>query len=371
MQITQVELYPVETRRRNGDRNHHVALLIDTDTNITGLGEFSDLSHKPAVMPDLDDLQAVLNQVLVGIDPTNLTRVEELLTEKFPRVAKSGLVNVGIETACHDITAKSLDVSLSEFLGGAKRDRIPICYPIFRTQSVDEVPRQLEYVEMASDRGFDAIRYYFGADLDADERFLSEVEEQFGGAIQVKSLDASGRFTWKEALSAYNRLERFDFIHLESPVPRDDVDGLARVTERIDRPVSEHVHSLPYALELIEHKAVDIINSSLTNIGGIRNMRRLHGLADAVGIDCLVGTTQEMSIGTAAQAQTAAVAECPIRHSDPVGPFLYTEDVVNERVQYEDGHLIVPDGPGLGLEVDRDKLADLHSPLTMVEDGHD
>jgi hypothetical protein len=112
--------------------------------------------------------------------------------------------------------------------------------------------------------------YYFGADLDADGRFLEELEAAYGDEVAVKSLDAGGRFDWKEALSAYDRLSRFEFTHPESPVPGEDVDGLARVTERVDRPVSEHASSIPCALELIDRKAVDGFNVSLVRIGGIR-----------------------------------------------------------------------------------------------------
>ena len=366
MEITDIELHPVATRRRNDVLTFHGILEVGTDAGITGLGEVSDLSHAPAFMPDVEDLQASLNDHLVGADPTNLTDMEATLDGAFPRRGTSKLVHAGVEIACHDIIGKALDISVSEYLGGPTRDRIPICYPIFRMQEMDEVPQQLEYVEMALEHGFDTIRFYFGDNLEADIHFLNRLEGEFGDSVQVKSLDASGRFTWKEALAAYDRLQDFEFQHIESPVPRDDVAGLARVTERIGHPVSEHVGSLQYAMELIDAKAVDIMNTSLSNAGGIRAVRRLHGLAEAAGIECLVGTTQELSIGTAAQAQTAAVAECPIRHSDPVGPFLYQNDVVADRVRYEDGSLLVPDGPGLGMELDRGQLDEHRQPLSST-----
>jgi L-alanine-DL-glutamate epimerase-like enolase superfamily enzyme len=367
MKVTEVELHPVATRRRNGSLNYHVTVLLHTDAGVTGLGEFSDLSHTPAMMPDLEDLAAYLDDLLGGVDPTNGTRVEETLAEPFPPVAKSAHVKVGLEIACHDAAAKALDVPLHQLLGGAKRDRIPICYPIFRTQSVEEVPQQLGYVEMALDAGFDAIRYYFGADLEADERFLSELEATFGDEVTVKSLDASNRFSWKEALSAYDRLDDYAFSILESPVPKDDIEGMARVTERVDRPVSEHIDSLSEAMTVIQRGAVDVFNVSLAGVGGVRAAQRVHDLAASAGVDCLVGTTQEMSIGTAAQAHVGATARCDLLRSDPVGAFLYTSDVVEERVQYEDGYLLVPDGPGLGMTVDEEKLAEHREPLSMLD----
>jgi muconate cycloisomerase len=367
MEVTDVELHPVATRRRTGSRNCHVVVLLHTDAGLTGLGEFSDLSHTPATMPDLADLQRYLGELFEGVDPTNLTRVEERLAESFPNVAQSRVIKAGLEIACHDLAAKAVDLPLCRFLGGPKRERIPICYPIFRTQSVDEVPEQLEHVRTALDNGFDAIRYYFGANLDADEQFLSELEATFGDEVTVKSLDASNRFTWKEGLAAYERLDGFEFTHVESPAPREDLEALGRVTERVDRPVSEHVRSLSEAVEMLDSKAVDILNVSLVGVGGIRTARRIHDLAAAMGADCLVGTTQELGIGTAAQAHAAAAAPCTIRRSDPAGPVLYTEDVLEDPLSYEDGYLEVPEGPGLGVELDEAKLEELHSPLSAGE----
>lgn len=374
MEITDVELHPVATRRRTDAVSHHVIILLRTDTEITGLGEVSDLSHVPAIMPDLVDLESYLNQQLRGLEPVDVTHVEEAMDESFPYAGPPKRVKTGVEIACYDAAAKMLDLPLYRFLGGAKRERIPISYPVFRIENVAEVPRRLDRVEMALDNGFDAIRYYFGADLDADRLFLEGIQEQFGERITVKSLDASGRFTWKEAIAAYDRLKQFDFVHLESPVPRGireeraDVDGLSRVTDRIDRPVSEHVTSIPHALKLLQRKAADIWNVSLVQAGGIRNARRVHDLAATFDIACLVGTTQELSIGTAAQAHVAAAARCQIRRSDPVGPFLYRSDVVEERVQYEGGHLVIPDGPGLGVEIDETKLTEQRRPLSMLDE---
>ena len=266
MEITTIELHPVLTPRRNGSTNYHVIVLIETDTTITGLGEFSDLSHAPAMMPDVDDLASVLNERFSGVDPTNLTLIEEQLAQDFPAVGKSKLVKAGIEIACHDITAKLHGIAVSDLLGGRKRDRIPVCYPIFRMHDVEAVPDRLEQVKIARDHGFDTIRFYFGGDLDAEERFLEQFADRFGDEMQIKSLDASGNFSWKEAIAAYERLKHFEFIHLESPVPRADLEGLARVTHRIDHPVSEHIGSLDYALAVIEKQAVDIMNVSLANI---------------------------------------------------------------------------------------------------------
>jgi len=76
--------------------------------------------------------------------------------------------------------------------------------------------------------------------------------------------------------------------------------------------------------------------------------------AEAAGLDVLIGTDQEASIGTSAAAHLAAAMPRLPYPGDPVGPVLYTTDVVRERPRYEDGYLIVPDGPGLGMELEEE-----------------
>ena len=80
-------------------------------------------------------------------------------------------------------------------------------------------------------------------------------------------------------------------------------------------------------------------------------------------IGCLIGTTQELSIGTAAQAHLAAAMPNLTHPSDPTGPLLYVEDVVQEPVRYVQGHLLVPQGIGLGVALDDEKLAELRRDL--------
>ncbi|MBN1400820.1 MAG: hypothetical protein JXA74_08275, partial [Anaerolineae bacterium] len=81
----------------------------------------------------------------------------------------------------------------------------------------------------------------------------------------------------------------------------------------------------------------------------------------------LIGTTQELSIGVAAQAMFGSLLDNLDYPSDMTGGLLYEQDVVVERVQYEGGFLLVPDGPGVGMELDEAKLAALEHPLTSLK----
>ncbi|HET7559368.1 MAG TPA: enolase C-terminal domain-like protein, partial [Limnochordia bacterium] len=206
--------------------------------------------------------------------------------------------------------------------------------------------------------GFDTYRLYVGADLDADVAFLTRLRSEFGGQVAVKSLDFSHLLDWKSARTAMRRFERFDFTLVESPAPRHDAKGLAEFRRAVDHPVSEHVWSFEQMRALIEHDAVDIFNLAPIFIGGLSAARKAFAVAAAYGKRCLIGTTQELSIGVAAMAQLGAAMANLTDISDPTGPALYLDDVVQARVRYEDGYLLVPDAklPGLGVALDPARL---------------
>jgi L-alanine-DL-glutamate epimerase-like enolase superfamily enzyme len=369
--IAQVQLFPVRTARLYGEPSSHIVVRLTAEDGAVGWGEMSDLSHLPAIMPDVRDLEATLRILLEGRSAGALNEIEDLMLANFPGGrfhGKACLVRAGVSIAIHDLKARLFGLSVSDLLGGARRQKIPICYPVFRMKSRADVPDRLAMVERQFEKGFRAFRLYFSKDTDADVEFLSSVYGRFGDRITFTSLDGSGLFTLPAFLRAYRRLSDFPFQSVESPVDRDDVDLIAEARHSIDHPVSEHVRSPEYAIRLIRAKAVDIFNISITVAGGIQGMNKLFALADSANLECLIGTTQELSIATAAQSHVGATCLRLDYPSDPVGPSLYEFDVTRTSVEFSDGCLLVPSGLGLGVEGDLDKINSITAPLSAVND---
>ena len=371
MRIRSIALWPVAVKRRTGFLSRHVIVEIKTDEGVTGWGEMSDLGHIPVYVPDLADLARTLNRLLVGEDPRQImdltTRLLDVFPEELFMYDMSAVIRCGIDVALHDLVAKSLDVSVSTYLGGRMRDRLRVCYPIFRHRTIAEVPQNIERVDEYLKEGFDLIRLYAGQNVDADELFLTTLRERFGQRVSVKSLDFSNLVTWRKAVEATRRLAPYGVSLIESPCPRDDLDGLLEVRRRVDHPISEHVCSMFQAKLFLQRGGLDIFNICTTFIGGITPALKLFALAETAGVACLIGTTQELSLGTAAQAHVGATAVKLQFPSDPTGPRLYAEDVTRHGVKYENGFLIVPEGPGLGIDVDPERLKHLASPLQTDE----
>ena len=369
MKIDRVELFPITTPRQTGVACQHVIVRLETAEGAVGWGEMSDLSHVPMYQFDMAELEKMLQQMLLGKNPRNIAKLMDDLIRFFPdeghMYSRSGLVRQGVDLALHDLLGRVDGLPVYTLLGGKLRDRVRVCYPIFRMRSLAEVEPNLQRVEEKLAEGFDLVRVYVGTTPEADELFLAGFTERFAGRAEIKSLDFSNLTTWRQSSKLAERYaDLCQFMLIESPAPRNDLDGLANF-RRVSRwPVSEHVLHIHHGWQLLSQGCVDILNVSPYLLGGLQASLRLIALAEAAHASVLIGTTQELNLGTAAVAHLAAAARVLDFPSDSTGPRLYTKDVVKTPVQYIDSHLIVPEKPGLGVDVDEQMLramsADAH-----------
>ena len=372
MKVTGIELTPVQTRRRTGAISSHIILQVSTDEGLTGLGEISDLDCYRMYMPDIEAVKAGLEKVALGQDPFRIVELHERLfgympsyiryANTYPPFTPQSQIAAGIEMAFYDLAGKKLGVPIYNLLGGPVRDSFEITYPVFQAKRESDYERYLGYIEELIGRGVTRYRYYVGVDFDKDEKFLAAFRDRFGDQVQLKALDFQGHFYWKDTLRIYERFKHYGFELLESPSWNEDYGGMAELRRLVEVDISEHVSSFAQAMRMIQQSAVDVFNITIQS-GGIYQAKKLFDLAEAAGLKCLISTTQELSIGTSATAHLGAVIPQLHYAGDPVGPILYTEDVVRNPVVYEGNRLVVPTGPGLGLELDAEKLAALTAPL--------
>lgn len=279
---------------------------------------------------------------------------------------KASLIRCGVDLAVWDLRAKLLGVGVDALLGGRVREALPIAYPIFRQQRESDVAANLATVGRLLERGFHRFRVYVGRDLGLDEVFLTRCSEEYGGRIEIKSLDFSNLLDAREAARFILRTKDVGYELVEAPARSGDLEGLRFVRERTLVPVSEHAVGPRSTIELVTRRAVDVVNIGLFVLGGITGALRAMAVAEAAGIPCLIGTTQELAIGTAAAAHVGTCAAGEILASDPVGPLLYGRDVVADPLDFRDASLWPPEGPGLGVALSRDRLQDAASPLTWT-----
>ena len=363
MKITNVELIPVYSTREMGRTcpsdsekaiSHHVIVRLQTNADITGLGEMSDVNFVPT--PEaVNALAARLEPLLLGRSPFDLTAIQVDLGQQ----EWEHQVLPGIDIALHDAIGKALDVPVYQLFGGKYRERIPFAYPLAPCQIEADVEANLQRIEKLQDQGHPTIRYYFGADLALDERFLSELRQRWGDGVEINALDASGRFDVESAIDIIGRFAAFEPNLVESPIKgrqNAPIEDFIAVKQAVDVPISEHASEAHVAVRLAQHEAVDVFNLGV-GYSGMTACQKVFGLAELFGIKTLLGSTVELSIGTAARAHVAAAMPNLDFPCYPSGPLVYYEQIVRDKVHYEEGHIIVPEGPGLGVEIDEEQLA--------------
>jgi len=362
LQITGLELTAVQTVREMGRSkpadpekasSTHVVVCLYTDADIVGLGEMSDLNWSVSAAA-LAALKARLESILVGGSPFALTALQMALAQQ----EWEHQVLCGIDIALYDVLAKALGVPLYQLFGGKVRERVPFAYPLAPCNDEADVEANLLRLERLLAQGHRAVRYYFGQVLDEDERLLREVRRRWGDVVELVALDASGRFNVSEAVEVVQRFAEFEPGLFESPVKgrhNAPVEDFLAVKEHTRLPISEHVADFAVASRLAGHGAIDVFNTGL-GYAGIAACRKVFAVAEVFGVSALMGSTVEMSIGTAARAHLAIAVPHLAFPAYMAGPLVYTEDVVVESVRYEEGRIAVPEGPGLGVVLDRERM---------------
>ena len=360
MRITDLELVPVRATRemgRSGPSDPEKAVsecllvFLRTNAGVTGLGEMSDVGF-PIDPPARRALRTKLMEQLHGCDPFELAAIQR----KLSAVAWEHQVLCGIDIALHDLLARALDLPLYQLLGGKLRDRIPFAYPLAPCGIEADVEANLGRIERLQEAGHRAIRYYFGQDLDLDERLLTLMRDRWGGDVELVALDASGRFGPDRAIEVIRRFAPYGPALVESPIAgrhRAPAAQFDAVRAQVEVPISEHIPDASTAATL--HASVDVFNVGV-GYAGITACRKLFATAEVLGVKALAGSTVELSVGTAARAHVIAATPNIAFPCYPSGPLVYQEQVVAQRVCYEAGHILVPDGPGLGVEIDQERL---------------
>jgi L-Ala-D/L-Glu epimerase len=278
----------------------------------------------------------------------SLDDLEVLVDELAEAVVGNTGAKAAMEVALHDLAAHRAGVSLVAFLGGpAGEQRVPTDV----TLSAGE-PDELGAAAVArTGDGFGVLKLKIGTDAATD---VARVRAVRVAAPQARiRVDANQGWTPDEAIAVIRALEDagLDIEFVEQPVHRDDLAGLARVTEAVATPVmaDESVFGLPQLRAVIEHRAADLVNVKLTKCGGLRVGRTLLELARDAGMGTIVGSMMEGPIGVGAAASlVAAVGTSHV--SDLDAAWWTASSPVVGGATYDAGVIVLSAGPGLGIE---------------------
>ena len=298
-------------------------------------------------------IDTYLAPALAGEDATNVHAAMARLNKiaRGNRFAKSAL-----ETALLDAQGKRLGVPLATLLGGAVRTTLPVLWTLASgdtAKDIDEAERLL------AERRHNTFKLKIGRrSVRDDVAHVSAIKRALGDRARV-TVDINQAWNEADAAGGIAMLEAAGIDLIEQPTPREQRTALARLAARFVVPImaDEAVCGPEDAMELARLGAADVFALKIAKSGGIFGMLRTAAVGDAAGIALYGGTMLEGSVGTIAAAHGFCTLPQLAWGTELFGPLLLKDDIVVERPAYRDFSLHLPEGPGLGLALDEDKLA--------------
>jgi L-alanine-DL-glutamate epimerase-like enolase superfamily enzyme len=304
-----------------------------------------------------------LAPLAVGRDPFDVEALVESLFVRTYKIAGQGQARAlsGIEIALWDLMGKALEVPLYKLLGGAYRKQIRMYASSMRR----DIPPEAEADRLArlvEEQGFTAVKVRvgqtYGFDTDAapgrSVAVVREVRRRLGDAIEIM-VDGNSCFTVPRAIELGRRLEEYHIFHFEEPCPYTDLDSTAKVAAALDVPIAggEQDWDLQRFREMLQKGAVDIVQPDLIKAGGFSVCKKVAALAEAFGCVCTPHQTQPL--GTIATLHFAAATPC-CRYSQEynIEPHPIGDRLFRNPVSVVDGCMAVPEGPGLGVEINEE-----------------
>ena len=342
----------------------------------------SERAASHGVHPEIPVTRVTTDQGITGYEfahtsPNALERARRLIVGRDPhhieRFLQGGLLLCpAVEVALWDIVGKAARLPIKDLLGNAK-DRIP-CYltcvwPGAADQSEVTYETQAKHLKYYQDHGFKAAKIRsFRRPIQADGDAVATIRETVGGRDQFQiMIDRTGQhsgtvWTLDEAIMMSQRYEALEVTWLEEPMVRGDVFNHARLRETVDIPITggEGDRGLTMFAKYMKHGSFDIVQPEPMNCGGLLTTKKIAAMAEGFGLDCVCHGTHGLGLASRLQIE-AALPNCWILEialtNPPLLPWEQWEHclaLVKQRklFEIEDGQFIIPDRPGIGIDVD-------------------
>lgn len=329
----------------------HLLVEVHTDGGLVGIGE---AVPRPSVYGEtLDGIRAALETLLVppilGLDPLDTERA----WAAWDRVVGNHSAKAAIDIALHDLIGRQAGIPLYRLLGGWSDGSIQLTMALgMGTPSV-----MADQARRFVDEGYRTIKLKVGTDVAADVAAVAAVRSAIGPEVGLY-VDANCGYSRADARRAIRGFEAHDLRYVEEPIAAADAAGRARLARATDIPflLDESTNELGDALASVADGSAGAFSIRAARSGFSRS-RHLIGVALAANIGCLVGSHRELGVGVAANAHLAAGYRITAEPAE-LGSHRFLEDsLLATPLQIEGGRLTLPVGPGLGVELDPERVA--------------
>jgi L-alanine-DL-glutamate epimerase-like enolase superfamily enzyme len=370
MKITQVEIIPLDIPFQMPFRvsygavvpGNFVVIKIVTDEGVVGIGNSSGFTRGTGNTREsaMALMKEVASTVLLGQDPLN---TEKLLAQTEGVLGGNLAILAHFDCALYDLKGKILNVPVFQLLGGLVRERIPLEWIIMMDDPEVQADVALRYINA----GFRSIKMHVGPDPKLAIKRFKTVREAIGPDIPL-SVDMAGVYAPAASLRLIEQFQEYGINYVEDAAAPDDVDGLMAVKRGTNVPIvaDRGLRSLIDARTLTRLRAADSFHLLMNKIGGINKAVKLATLIETSEL-----TYQICSLGTGIEhAAGAHLAVSRLKGDsffDQLTLIFYlhggaeTKDITTDVIKemsgtIEKGYLYPPKGPGLGVELDEEKV---------------
>jgi L-alanine-DL-glutamate epimerase-like enolase superfamily enzyme len=354
MKITDIQTYPVSNGRRN-----FLFVTVDTDEGIAGVGETGIGGREAAIIGAIEHFKPLL----IGQDPMRTEHISQILYRGgfFPAQRILGTAIAAIDIALWDIKGKALGVPVYELLGGRVRDKV-VCYPHNGAHEAGIGPL-VESCLRSKEEGWKFVRFGLPQDGQTLEprravreglAQLAAIREAVGDEIEI-CVDLHTRLDLPDAVTFCREAEAFRPFFVEDPLRAENPDSFKTLRPRTTVPLAagEHYSSKYEFRQLIEEEWIDYARIDLCICGGFTESRKVAGWCETHYIKLATHNPLGPVSSAACLHLNLATPNFGVQEQ-PQRPGTWLNDVIPVQMTWEDGYLLPPTAPGLGIEFDRE-----------------
>lgn len=369
MKITDIKTFNVFTFRTN-----FVFVKIETDAGISGIGEGTLEYKEHALLGAIEDIK----RVLIGQDPRQVERIcHELYRDSYWRVGpvlQSAISAVNM--ALWDIKAKACNVPVYEMLGGKVRDSIRMYANVWFSGA--KTPDEFAAAAVAAkEKGVTALKwdpfgkaymYMENKDLSYSLSIVEAVRGAVGNDVDLL-IEGHGRFNIATGIKIANELKQFNPMFFEEPTPPDSFDAIAEIRRKSPVAIAagERVYSLTQFREFLDKGCADFAQPDMSHCGGISAVMKMAAMAEPHYVAIAPHNPSGPVANACALHLAAAIPGFRILEIC-LTDVSWRKELTNERVVFDKGNILIPEGIGLGLELNEENC--LKYPFQPVDLRH-
>ncbi len=359
LQISQIEIFKLTIPLKKPfiislgsiSNAQNIIVVIRTDKGLSGFGECSPfMTINGESQETCFVVGQTLAKILKGKDPLDIKGNMELM-DKI--IYGNSSIKSAFDIAMHDIASQNAGMPLYQFLGGKNNKVLITDYTI----SIDDPQKMAADAITIKEAGFPVIKVKLGEGKEIDVERIKAIRKAIGKKLPLR-IDANQGWDVHTAIKTLQALEKYNIQYCEEPIPRWDFMNLKKIKNKslipimADESCSDH-HD---AKRLIQLHACDMFNLKLGKSSGLFKAQKIIGLAERENMIMQVGGFMESKITMTANAHLALSSK-NILHCDFDTPLMFAEDPVSGGIVYkEKGIIELPDTPGLGAWIDKERL---------------